>query len=1166
MEENFESKVDELKVGINELLRRTGADEKSSANFRDELAGLILGDIKRIMGEKHAAIFEQLKSFESLVNSVNQSSDNQKLLVETTRIASDLNTVYTKISAQEMLLQNMYKLVDTIKNDKTPETIAKLNTEFINFARGFEQITITLNKNFTEFLAQVQSYSPKDEFKKLQIDLDGINNNTNAIISALAIIDHKYQDLKSLITIITEKENTFIEGLQELNQIGNQFNSLALSLKTLSSKEDANILNEKITGITTLLSNLRAYTESAESEQKARLAEYSLSVESKLAALLDSGNTENAVEELRSICEQFTSLSASIKDEISVKLADFAQNLSQNALNLRNAFADEFNALKNNLSHLNTEVINLQTSVSGTLDNKTEQMFSHLRDLSLSLSNLKDTVAPLMDGNLNSLILRVEENISRLGEENFIKMHGIIQTGIQSIDDTMEIRLNGNTQILSESIKSVQTDVQSVFSQLATYKDTLTDANKENMVVLRDLIDKALLNVENLRVGNQLKQLAIVIEQNATLIKDSFESMNSNFAQIAENSNIEFLKQLNTSIPGIADKLEIFRTLISNENTKNLEELKTDIEKVLEETRTNYYEITTQLREDCKGFSDENALRLQNTIEETLVSHRRDIEKIAHTALEEGIAASTNLTYELVEQKTTLSNINTKINERFDTVFENINGKFSEQKDAVDRLIEEISNNEKDFIEKFSDASRIIESIGRETSREVGLVILESNSTLKDTLTRINDDVITHIATAFERLNSNLEINCEKVANDVSTKIANSNGLTAQNISELKKSVNELNEQTTSHFGVISDKIASVLENTQGATEKLEQVKADIASKIETGLENPKVEAVLTLVERIKGQIQDLTESEAGYSEISKISTKNLTSKVEQLADEIIKLNEKIETRESAVPQQSESQLDTTALKEFVSGLEFLQNNFMEEFKSEFRIQKDVLKEISVESAQAVDIAVIKKVIQETIENKLLSKKGQEGEPGYSLEDIEADFARLRLIIEHDQKLHMPERLDEIRNIGLENIRMNKKSEQQITGLGEWLDSTSNVIELLAEKIEKAEKLNIQEIKTRLIKSESASAPEGLSDSLNEFMANVSKKYQIQEMKIENIDEKISTLIQRQGDIVDMKAFIDTFHETAMQTKSLIARVEGIENQIMALHSSLEKIITYIEE
>lgn len=1107
MEENLEN---ELKAGIAELLRQSSAENRSVTGLRDELAALILGDIRNVMTEKHAAVYEQLKTFEGLLQTVVHGTDNQKLLIETSRISSDLNTVYTKITAQEMLLQNMYKLVDAVKSDRSSETIAKLNTEFGNFARGFEHITATLNRNFTEFLTQVEAYSPKEEFKKLRFDLDGISTNTNAIISALAIIDHKYQDLKSLITVLTERETTFFESLQASNKVFAQFESFVQGFRSFPDKEDLYTLSEKISDVSAFLENLKATSEGLDAEQKARLTALSLGIEDKLNKILENEDLKAATQELKMVYSQLAGFSASIKSEIATTLSEFSSNLSENNSTLLTSFSREFDLLKSNLSHLGEEIARLQGVSTNLFESRIGELASLLREAS-----------------------------EKTGDENFTKLHGIIESGLRSFDEGVELKLNGNAQVFNDGIKTLQSDLVGILSQFESYKEFTREAGQANITAVKDLIDQALVNIENLRVGTQLKQLAITVEQNAVQIKESFETMNQNFAQISENSNIEVLKQLNSSIPGIADKLEIFRSLIASENADNIQRLTDKISEFFEDTKRTSRESIDQFKDDCNAHNEQFSKGVRDEISYIFNEQKESMAKITNDAKESSERLFTDAKYEIVEQKT-----------------------------AINKLLEEIKNTEKTFADRFAEVSDTVGKINNSISENINSSFDQMKNSISTNINSSFDEVkgsIENVKSGIEQAKGSIENTCERVQSDLATKIANSNGLTAQNLAELKTTVESLDESSAARVSEITNKVTSILESGENIAQQLKDLKVELAEKIDSSFDYSKIEAISFSLECTKAQIQELVEAEASGLELNKISNKNLVAKIEELGSSITRMSEKLEgvIKEAASAKQSAEPgpIDAAALKDFISGFEFLQNNFIEEFTGEFRTQKDVLKEILSQQAQDLDYSNVKRAVQDVLEDKL---PAQTPDVGYSFEDIESDFAKLRFAIEEEQKLHLPERLDEIRNIGLENMRFVKKSEKQINNLGEWLDDTSSLIELLTEKIEKVENLNIQEIKARLIKSETSGAAPAAG--LDEFIASVSKKYQIQEMKIENIDEKITTLIQRQGDIVDIKSFIDAFHESAMQTKSLIARVEGIENQITSIHGALEKIINYIED
>ena len=67
-------------------------------------------------------------------------------------------------------------------------------------------------------------------------------------------------------------------------------------------------------------------------------------------------------------------------------------------------------------------------------------------------------------------------------------------------------------------------------------------------------------------------------------------------------------------------------------------------------------------------------------------------------------------------------------------------------------------------------------------------------------------------------------------------------------------------------------------------------------------------------------------------------------------------------------------------------------------------------------------------------------------------------------------------------------------------------------------------------------------------------------------MRLEELDEKISLILQKQSEGFDVKSFIDLFYDNTSQTKSLASRVEGIESKLNSISKNIERIISYIDE
>ena len=121
--------------------------------------------------------------------------------------------------------------------------------------------------------------------------------------------------------------------------------------------------------------------------------------------------------------------------------------------------------------------------------------------------------------------------------------------------------------------------------------------------------------------------------------------------------------------------------------------------------------------------------------------------------------------------------------------------------------------------------------------------------------------------------------------------------------------------------------------------------------------------------------------------------------------------------------------------------------------------------------------------------------------------------------------------------------------------LNNWLKSTAQKLENLTQQVENAEKMSMEEIKTRLIRSEKS--PDG---------GKIEEATRRQISYLEDLDEKLNVLLQRQQDGFDPTSFIDVTYENMKQTKELASRMDEMEVKIDKIQGYMEKIVAYIEE
>ncbi len=179
----------------------------------------------------------------------------------------------------------------------------------------------------------------------------------------------------------------------------------------------------------------------------------------------------------------------------------------------------------------------------------------------------------------------------------------------------------------------------------------------------------------------------------------------------------------------------------------------------------------------------------------------------------------------------------------------------------------------------------------------------------------------------------------------------------------------------------------------------------------------------------------------------------------------------------------------------------------------------------------------------------------------YSINDMASDIAKIRVGIEKSDKLanfkEFASRLVELKNINLENAKISRVIGSDILRFDTWLKNTTAKIDLLTSKIDKSEKIKMDDLKARLA-NEKGQSP----SKMEETLLSVYKKYRVQETKMDDISSKIEMLFQRQTEAFDIKEFIDLFYDNMKKQEDLISRMDGLEDKMDLIQTKIDHIIS----
>ena len=1557
-------------------------------------------------------------------------------------------------------MQNIAKLISAIDTGVDSDKISKIMNEMANFYRGFDAITSTINSNFAEFITQFKQYSSKEEFKQLSLDIDAINNNTASIISALSIIDNKYQNLHTIINTLAENESKYLGGLEWLTNISKQIKEMSEQIQTLpqnrsvlefanylndlstkidnnfnalngagyefrekfqeavntldgklvqiintdhyegieqkfaqmnnfisntitefidvvvdrlnisgkleemndtissqiaivnsnldrkSTSEEINVLNDKISTLAEILANnintkfaeidkfesLKSdivlnlqevatlivqrlsddknhniikdlihekhsdisnrmngivTIEQIKKETVAVINELKTDIYSKLLTLDDTDlikqqmsflltTLNRAIEEKfdfintalnQSFDLKFTNFEGILSDKIDTKLSsisvdlvkkiednvsvmnmDLTSNLDSRIVALSDNFSDSLQTssltttgnITNRINDLSTQIMqnvaeNVQTSanqITDKIDEKsslnvqniindlsdklqtsvnylndsisdkvistcTENANANKADLLINIGNMEQSVSGLQNN-----IYGLEEAIKNTFNQNSQELHAVfaklqgelsgIQNIISSLDDSefrqkldedykqlsvtiaamqpyleaiynfdekmgrtetslskltddgfvrlqTELRNKADeleynfTQVLNTNVSSVSNivkdDIAALVEKVEIFTSTLSGVNNDTVTSVKELIEAAILNIENLRIGSKIQELAFSVGENFETVKTAFDKVNEHLANIDENSNVDTIKRINNAIPAISEKIDVLRSILSNENTQNTQNLKkvleefvtkhedyfadikTDFEKAnnrvldefnvhiqdLKEAVTNLITIT---REDFANLNTTSLDAIQTQVGEIkdsinhLISQTRD--EVAYKAvemIEHNGKVISDLTCEIVENKNAveefkdnvsqipeqvasimaqsqneiLSDFNKvifEINEKDRNLSDDLTNKIAEINSAIaqitdeklDNLASKLENKQLYVIERLNSLSSAIEDkIGdiqadnssdfdskietlEDKSNEMNVKLERLNTNISDIKTYLLNEISKIITSGSDKisseelediLKSNNQGSQETVmlANNLLDKLTELQNLNVDMASEERRNYSELSEQLKSIAeslgGSVSDDLNDKIDDisaklndvlifandisagsvSSNAGDNLDDVKRSILEQIQSEVGAINIDDLKSEISHLQNSVNNLVdviaakESEAvSNNEIldkiedtisqakhssnhnladiaskveeyfdqancaSKANSESVIQKIDKFADEIDTLKK---TLAAHFATKQKAEIDNEVFEDFISGFEFLQTNFVNDIKAEFDKTKNSLEQASSEISKAVNSDSLSNLIKQAVAEKFEEARVYDERKSYILDDIKSDFSRIKSVLENSQKQRYPDRLEEIRNIGLENIKQFKKSEDNFTFINNWLDNAQRSLDALTARIDKSEKNNLQEIKNRLVSSESTTQ---VADAVEEFRHEFNKKYQVQEIKVDNIDEKLSNFIQKQPAPPDLKPIMDAIKQNAVQTQALDARVEGIENQIANIQIGIEKLLNYLDE
>jgi len=871
----------------------------------EKIAATLVNEFRKTIDVKYGQTNQFIRELENSIKSFMQTtqSQNPKMAAEVSRLLNDTQNLYTKLNSQDLALQKIFNVVEMQKGADSSMEITKLSENFMNFSRGFDNITNTLNKNFADFLAQIKQGTSKEEFASLRNELDVISGNINSVISAISIIDNKYRDLTSLIATIQNRETAFNDALREVKSLAVTITHLKDDINSLDSKQQLQVLNNELKSqIETVKYEIQKIINTA-GDAGVKTEVYNLTntvVDVQNNINLTKDEIKNLGSTVQVLGSEVKNIHGLINDEILYKSRQH-QNEFENYLNQSK---EDIKTLLIGLTQFKKDLNAINEGNIKVLQEPIERAMEELKDQDLG-KNIKELSDNLRDVTfeIQSSIQNMQASLNDMTSVSSMQILTQISESIPTISDKLEIFRTHVVTENSANISQLKTAFMDIIStvqeNLKTAADKIHDdvktINIETIdtlkVDLQRLSDHLVDSVETVsdRVQKEFVNNRVDFQEFALKQQDSTERIVSKVSSLEvglENFTQDAIDRINDTInSGTAQSCDVLNEIKSDvlDGISNIEKSNRNsmlsFEGKLDKLLDNY------IGADLDNIVDKKSLR------ETVV----DIEsKIDRTNLQQIHNAK-----ELLEEiQSTASNLSMKIS----TIEESKN--ISSVLNAISKISEKIQAIEEfnlELSDEFKDTKEQIEQKLKDNVQKISSLLDKPQDTTEIDKQNSNID---NLSSKVQEYLSNFEFLKSNISQEIKDNLASEFSKVEAAIKRVKTN-NESSNYSYTLEDVESDlaKIRLAIEKNAANAEEFKTLFEKIIELRAVGLENVKINRdVETELGHLTGwfkdtvvKIDDLAER---FDDMNKIGFEDIKTRMiqsEKSKTNIMEFNAKIE-------------------------------------------------------------------------------------------------------------------------------------------------------------------------------------------------------------------------------------------------------------------------------
>ena len=1024
--------------------------------------------------------------FEKLRHDIEQSNiDSRSILTE----------IAEKTSAQiDALLSNL----------QTENNSSEFSDEI---KTGFENITTSLSdlKNiFTEISAQnvgnILTAITKNtgtvnnlENRLNETFSNGINNSQSIIVSAIAENKQLIEDLNNHFMSLSEQNaGNILSGIENASAKIDEIKS------NITANFGGNFDNIQQT-VSEIKDETKQQIEKL-SEKFAELTDQKVSEINSTALKIDmlgvnlSTEIDNSFEMVKNHIQKAEAAQTQQSGQIEVlseNIAKLESEFSQNSDKFKNAVEEQINSLENYITALKETAI--KTSSSENFEELSEKMHTIETALHDASENFSDNLMMLQNK-----VMDYENSVNDLSAQTSEKLDS-------TISEICAIREDFTNAIAN--ISNSNEDVSELATSLIQKFEEITDKNREE-----NQLQTTLTIMEN-----KLEKLQELLTRNSLDNFDNIDNKISDLKQEIELVKTDISEILTTKNESVAEELNPLKEAVDNFVNTGFDNI---LENIKSQIELSYLNFSSDVNESLTENHD-NYLQLNEAYED-LIGKFTKVEEIINDL-------NKNVTEQIVNNLEKSNGIFANWAEDIKTLKERTDSGFEATEKTLDGILRNISTlaknsseaNLKDlkdqFLSKFdyfdSEVTSKLKVINDEldSGRQNSTEALNNLKSLLDNVNTLNEKVdVIALSDSSERLEDLMQSLHEKV--DILASSGDS-------------------EKVEEMLGALHEKIDLLV--TDGSDEKLEQIE-DIIQNLHDKID------VFTMTDN-EERIEDLVKSLHDKVDILALSEDNdLIDEIHDIKEMVFEQRKQFEKsglgdRTQSIDKCLEKLLtDLSTVEERITGLD-LEKNASD-------IKDSVMNAILAVTDQitfAEETEEIKGFVEERTEeinkNLLEVKKqlnniassSESWDYTYTMQDIESDIAKLRLILNDISASSSKEDISEISQ-NMHKIAASVNSLHSSLTEEQILDLKTNIEKINEDVLSLSSRTN----KLLLTSDESYKA---LTDGLDEF-------------------SKISNQLQKRIDILDnssINEIIDKKLDTITDAVTTSANADEVIRQVM---------------